>query len=252
MRNLQESTRGIVDALAECGETCEGVKTHEARGIIPRSIYLHNYNVNSGVVNAVVIGQNPGPARREEEEQLGKAREQGTTVSAFYEGFFRNYVLNDPRNYEWRYYHLILFVISKIVLQDEPNPSVYFTNLYKCENKGGGKNPPPSTYKDCWLNWLSREFKVLDDFVDWSRTPVFLVGKRAQERGMYIREYENIYLLPHPARQFSNKDEEHFWEYFKSSRDEDKRIKDLSNGFEEKEITARAKEYIKTRLDSGY
>ncbi|MGD8719543.1 MAG: uracil-DNA glycosylase family protein [Candidatus Zixiibacteriota bacterium] len=251
MRNLLEQTRGIVDELARCGEACEGVKTHKARGIIPRSIYLHNYNVGSGGVNAVVIGQNPGPARDEEEKQLGVAGEKGTTVSAFYEGFFRNHVIKRPRDYYWRYYHLILFVISNTVLRNEPNPSVYFTNLYKCENEGGGKNPPPSTYEYCWLKWLSREFEALDDFADWSRTPVFLIGKTVQKRGMYIREFENIYRLPHPTRQFSNKDEEHFCKYFKSSRDEDDRVRGLSNGLEEKEITARAKTYIKTHLDNG-
>lgn len=181
---LQSSINRIGKKLVACSSPCQGIARAQAKGILPRCLYLEERD--SHAMGAAVVGLNPAPA---DEDECEFYRSLPSYQQAF--AYWAEHIRKTNR-----YYRAMCGFVDQLDLAG----SILWTELVKCENEAGNKQHPPlQTFRICTRTYLQQELRAVPE--NW---PLIAVGRVAYDTLAYISPDRALIGVPHPTGSFGN------------------------------------------------
>lgn len=176
---LQRAINRIGQQLVECTESCPGIVSDAAAGILPRGLILERAASNGS--GCLVAGTHPCRTKPQER--------------AFYQAKGPSY---DSITSYWRqnvkrfaYFNNLRQFLQLVGLDG----SIIWSNLAKCEISPDGKGSiPVQTLRVCTRHFLRRELDEIPE--NW---PLFGMGQEAYKGLAYLAPARTVIGIPHPT-----------------------------------------------------
>lgn len=226
---LVKSLFTIGQQMVDCQLNCAGILRNQSQGVYPRCLFLEwptpleqdtsssdpcAHDIAIPIVDvkdlppaasleggAVVIGMNPSHSNGSERTYL---KQQHKKHGARYLATVHYWKQHHATKH--KYYSRTRELVRAAGLCGP----ILWTELAKCENRHGVKNPlPRQTYRVCVANFLLSEVSCVPS--DW---PVFALGKDAYNAACFLLTDRRVVGVPHPTGSYG-----HFHKLFaRSSR----------------------------------
>jgi len=179
MSSLQNTIDGIGAELVRCSDGCAGIWCNQANGIVPRTLFLERSEATGP--GCYAVGLNPGTSKHRERAFYRQHRQNGVSYDHVKE--YRRSIC------DIRYFRMTRTIIDQLGLRGP----IIWSNLAKCENAEGQKDPPPvQTMRHCAGRFLRRELEVAPP--DWA---VLAIGLHAFVALAYLATGRAVIGIPH-------------------------------------------------------
>lgn len=181
---LKKQIYALGEKLVKCPNGCDGVEVNLSEGILPRSLILETRRGKQGVI---VIGINPGRARKSEQKFY---RDNG--------GGYKNVVeyWQKDISQKHKYYKGLRKFVNEVGLRGP----ILWTELFKCQcpNKRKIKDISMQTYRRCFDSFLCKELKYVPK--DW---PIIAVGNDTYKTLALMYRERGVIGVLHPSTRYS-------------------------------------------------
>ncbi|MDH7516919.1 MAG: hypothetical protein QHH19_01015 [Candidatus Thermoplasmatota archaeon] len=167
--------------LVGCKYHCEGVTNKPREGILPRCLIFEHRKGKNG---SVVVGLNPGKAKKREQEFYLDHNNTYESVKKYWDDKVKNL----------KYYSNLRELISMLGF-DGP---IVWTDLAKCQSSHKNGVVPIQTMRTCIDTYLRREIELFPSYT------IFGVGNIAFEFCALSFPEHFVVGIPHPTGSYGN------------------------------------------------
>jgi hypothetical protein len=184
---FEDICQRLVRCPLNCQDTCGGNECDKKQGIIPRCINFQPRNLDSFKEGIIIVGMNPGKARKKEKEIYRKGLEENRLYEA-HKDYMDKMVLGG-KGKEHLYHKSINEILCMLNYDKKPK---LWTEVVKCQSK---KDSPLSiqTMRKCVHNYLINEMNLLEDW------PVFTFGNQMFTTCALLFREKAVIGFPHPS-----------------------------------------------------
>lgn len=186
LKALRNYIENIGRELVKCPLRCEGIVNSPEKGIIPRCLILEESNLN--ILGCIIVGINPGSAKRYERE-------------AYMKNCSYNQVLYiwQHRIRNLRYYKYSRGLAEKLGFRG----AILWTEICKCEKRQKQKDIPIETIRKCINRYLIKELNAVEKTVG-AQIPIIALGNTAYQ--ILCLLFPNFFIIgvPHPTGSYGH------------------------------------------------
>lgn len=183
MHGLHDAIDRLGAELVACNDCCAGIWRDQSQGIVPRTLFLDRPDATGR--GCFAVGLNPGTSKAPERAFYRQAEVTFARVNEY-----RRSIDDIP------YFKRTRTVIDLLGLQGP----IIWSNLAKCENAEGQKDPPPvQTMRHCSGRFLRHELDLAPR--DWA---VLAIGRDAFLALAYLVPQRAVIGIPHTTGAFQD------------------------------------------------
>jgi len=175
----RQKVKFIGNELVNCQNHCNGVQNNPEEGILPRCLIFEE---RVGTNGAIVIGLNPGKAKKSEHAFLLEHNNTYEAVETYWTRKIKNF----------QYYKKIRELLDKLGF----NGSILWTELVKCQCSEENGIIPIQTMRTCINTYLKREIEVFPNYA------IFGIGNQAFDFCSLSFPNHFIIGIPHPTGSY--------------------------------------------------
>jgi hypothetical protein len=175
------SMEKLGEKLVNCDFSCEGVVNNHDGGIPPRCLIFEK---RTGRKGAVVIGLNPGKAKKKEMKYYIDNGISYKTIVDYW----------DAKIKHLKYYSHLRALLNKFKIDG----SILWSDLVKCQCADENGVIPIQTMRNCINRFLRKEIKMHPDYI------IIAVGNRAFEFCALSFPEHLVIGVPHPTGSYGN------------------------------------------------
>jgi len=177
----KQKVKSIGNELVNCQNHCDGIQNNPEDGILRRCLIFEG---RIGANGAIVVGLNPGKAKKSEQTFLLEHNNTYEAVETYWTQKIKNF----------QYYKKIEELLAKLGFDG----SILWTELVKCQCSEENGIIPIQTMRTCINTYLKREIELFPNYA------IFGIGNQAFDFCSLSFPNHFIIGIPHPTGSYGN------------------------------------------------